>query len=53
MVEVNKNGVGLGLTISNTLAGILNGKKGERVIEVKSEVNKGSKFSFKVLKNLE
>jgi len=50
---LNKNGVGLGLTISNTLVSILNGndEKG-RNIRILSEYKKGSRFSFKILKNL-
>ncbi len=49
---VNKHGVGLGLTISNDLSKLLckNGKIAG--VKVKSEVNKGSQFSFLIRKNL-
>jgi len=50
---VNKNGVGLGLTISSTLAALLNGKSAEKGIELVSEYQKGSKFTFKVHIDLE
>jgi len=50
---LNKNGVGLGLTISNTLVSILNGKSNQKGIDVTSEHQKGSMFSFKILKNLQ
>ena len=51
--SVNKNGVGLGLTISNSLAGLLSGKDPEKEgIELTSEYGVGSKFSFKIHKDL-
>jgi len=43
--KVNTHGVGLGLTISNTLAVLLN-PENEKGIEVQSEFGKGSSFSF-------
>jgi len=51
-VSVNKNGVGLGLTISNALAVILSNKKEENGIEVKSCYGEGTEFSFKIMKEL-
>jgi len=50
--NVNKHGVGLGLTISNVLAVLLSGKKEEKGIEVESKYGEGSKFSFKILKDI-
>jgi len=50
--SVNKNGVGLGLTISNALAVMLSGKKEEKEIHVASQYGKGSTFSFNILKDL-
>jgi len=50
--NVNKTGVGLGLTISNVLAIMLSGNKVEKGIQVSSQYGKGSTFSFNVLKNL-
>jgi len=50
--SVNKNGVGLGLTISNALAVILSNKKEENGIEVVSTYGKGTEFSFKIMKDL-
>jgi len=49
---INKNGVGLGLTISESLARLLNNsnKKG---IEVESELGVGTKFWFNLAKNCE
>ena len=43
--EINKTGVGLGLTISQSLVKLLDGNK-ERGIGLKSESGKGSKFWF-------
>ena len=43
--KVNSHGVGLGLTISNTLAKLLDSYK-HTDIQVESEVDKGSTFSF-------
>ena len=43
--NVNSNGVGLGLTISNTLAVLLNPSEGKG-IQVDSKLGKGSTFSF-------
>jgi len=43
--RVNTNGVGLGLTISNTLAVLLN-PENDKGIEVESEAGRGSTFSF-------
>jgi len=45
--RVNTNGVGLGLTISNTLALLLN-PENDKGIEISSEVGKGSTFSFDI-----
>ena len=45
--KINTNGIGLGLTISNTLA-ILLDSAGNKPIEVESEVGKGTCFSFLV-----
>jgi signal transduction histidine kinase/CheY-like chemotaxis protein len=50
---VNKNGIGLGLTISSTLASLLNGRSSDKGIELASKLGEGSKFSFKVHKDLE
>jgi len=51
--SVNKNGVGLGLTISNSLAGLLSGKGIENGgIKLSSTHGVGSKFTFKVHKDL-
>ena len=50
--SVNTNGVGLGLMISNTLAGILSGRKNERVIQVASKPGEGTKFWFQISKNI-
>jgi len=50
--SVNKNGVGLGLTISNALAVMLNGEKEERKIQVTSQYGKGTTFYFNILKDL-
>ena len=50
--NVNKNGVGLGLTISDTLANILSGKERERGIEVTSIYGQGSRFWFRIIKDL-
>jgi len=50
---VNKNGIGLGLTISSTLASLLNGRSSDKGIELESKYGEGSKFSFKVHKDLE
>jgi len=52
--SVNKHGVGLGLTISNALAVLLNGndaKDGTGIV-VKSQHHAGSTFSFHILKKL-
>lgn len=46
--HVNTQGVGLGLTISNTLVKMLN-KNEEEGIEVESEYGKGSKFLFSLI----
>ena len=46
-INLNKEGVGLGLTISNNLVKMLN--ENEQGISVISEVNKGSSFSFSLL----
>jgi len=49
---VNKNGVGLGLTIANALSLALGGKsEGQRIL-LESKYGAGSKFSFKILKSL-
>ena len=50
--SVNKEGVGLGLMISNILAEILGGNKNEIAINVTSDLNSGSKFSFRICKAL-
>ena len=49
---VNKNGIGLGLMISNTLARILGNKTEERAIQVVSIFKEGSRFSFNILQDL-
>jgi len=49
---VNKNGVGLGLTISNALAVLIGNKTGQKGILVDSKYGEGSTFSFKILKDL-
>lgn len=46
--NINTEGVGLGLTISETLASLLN-PEAKRPIELRSEVGKGTCFSFIVL----
>ena len=46
--KINTNGVGLGLTISNTLAMLLDPSINGKGISVESEPNKGSKFSFTI-----
>ena len=43
--KINTNGVGLGLTISNTLAMLLNPSE-NKSIQIESEVEKGTCFSF-------
>ena len=49
---INKNGVGLGLTISNSLAKVLGGAINEnKGIEMESSFGIGSKFGFKLLKD--
>ena len=48
--KINTSGVGLGLTISNTLALLLNPSE-QKGIEVVSESDKGSTFSFAVEEN--
>jgi CheY-like chemotaxis protein/nitrogen-specific signal transduction histidine kinase len=45
--KINTNGVGLGLTISNTLATLLS-PHGNQPIKIESELNKGTCFSFVV-----
>jgi len=49
--SINKNGVGLGLTISESLARLLNEKKSNKGIEVESELGVGTKFWFNLAKN--
>ena len=49
---VNKNGVGLGLTIANALSAALAGRTDSNGIELQSQYGSGSSFSFKILKNL-
>ena len=44
--RINTNGVGLGLTISNTIVLLLNPNGGNKGIHVESEVDKGTTFSF-------
>ena len=47
--QINKNGIGLGLSISNNLAKILNnGSQIKDQIQVESEFGKGSKFFFTI-----
>jgi len=46
--KINTNGVGLGLTISNTLAKMLNPSETNNGIQVESEVDKGTTFSFPI-----
>lgn len=54
-VEDQKNfrthGLGIGLTISDTLARALNGEESTRGIGVESEYGKGSRFWFRLLKH--
>jgi len=50
--NMNKHGVGLGLTISNALAKMLNGNDHRRGIQVTSQFKHGSCFSFTILKDL-
>ena len=54
--EVNKNEIGLGLTIANALSLALSGRiddeDGQKSIEVESKVGKGSRFYFKILKDV-
>ena len=50
--SVNKNGVGLGLTISNALTLMLNREAVGKDINVISQYSKGSTFYFKLLTNL-
>ena len=47
----SKHGVGLGLTISDTLVQALNGNNFLKGIEVESEYGRGSRFWFKLPKN--
>jgi len=49
---VNKNGVGLGLTIANGLSAAISEKVDGRGIELESKFGVGSTFSFHALKNL-
>lgn len=49
---VNSQGVGLGLTISNSLAKLLCRDDGLAGIQVQTEYHKGSKFSFVIDKEL-
>jgi len=52
---VNKNGVGLGLTIANALSLALSGRiseDGEKGIEVESQFGEGSTFCFRILKDV-
>ena len=49
---VNKNGVGLGLTISNALVMMLNGQETGKGMEIESKYGEGCKFYFKILKDL-
>ena len=52
VLGINKNGVGLGLTISDGLAKTLGGMMGEnRGIEMESRLGVGSRFGFKLLKD--
>jgi signal transduction histidine kinase len=47
--KINTNGVGLGLTISNTLAKMLNpSENNNNGIQVESEVDQGTTFSFSI-----
>ena len=48
----SKHGIGLGLTISDTLVQALNGNAFLKGVEVESEYGKGSRFWFKLLKNV-
>ena len=50
--NINRNGVGLGLAISNTLAALLGGQTSERGIEMTSAYGLGTTFWFKLKKNL-
>ena len=47
----SKHGAGLGLTISDTLVRALDNDNSVNKIEVKSEFGKGSRFTFKLLKD--
>jgi len=51
--HINQQGVGLGLTISDTLARLLCGRNEARGIKVESEFGKGSVFSFFIRKTLD
>jgi len=51
--KMNTQGVGLGLTISNELARLLNPNKEISGIKCKSEWSKGSSFSFSIVKDLD
>ena len=52
--DMNQNGIGLGLMISDALAKLLAGRTDERRgLEVASQINIGTRFQFKVLKNLQ
>ena len=50
---LNSQGVGLGLTISNSLVGLLNPKSQNKNIEVMSVVDEGTTFSFSISTRLE
>jgi len=50
--SVNRNGVGLGLTISDALASLLNGQPGNRGIQLVSKYGEGSTFYFQILKEI-
>lgn len=49
----NVHGIGLGLTISNHLAKLLNANVEDSGIKVESEPGKGSVFSFKIAKSVQ
>ena len=49
---MNHQGVGLGLKISENLAGLLSNKESEHHISVSSQKGTGTKFSFEILKDL-
>ena len=49
--NINLHGIGLGLTISDNLARLLNEEEGEG-IRLESEYGKGSKFSFRIKTSL-